>query len=162
MSEIKPLRIEERLTDIGTAVDDLTGVEGKTTTTVALDFGRITVSSEVVLYLFGTPGQDRFWFMWRELSLGAIGAVVLAHTRRMDDCFAAVDFFDSRGIPFVLAVNVFQDSEDYDDEEIRSAADLSPDVPIQFCDAGDRESAKLVLIRLLEHVMSNPVRYVGG
>jgi uncharacterized protein len=154
ISEIKPLRTEERLSQIGASVDDLTGVAGKTTTTVALDFGRITINSEVVLYLFGTPGQDRFWFMWRELSAGALGAVVLADTRRLTDCFGALDFFETCGIPFIVAVNCFDGAEIYDEDEVRHALDIGPRVPIQFCDARQRSSGKGVLVRLLEHLMA--------
>ncbi len=153
ISEITPLRTEERLTDIGAAVDDLTGVEGKTTTTVALDFGRITLTPNHVLYLFGTPGQDRFWFMWRELSVGALGAVVLVDTRRMQDSFAAVDFFESRNIPFLIGVNCFDGAEIYDEEEIRNALDIGGHIPIQLCDVRHRDSVKLVLVRLIEHLM---------
>jgi uncharacterized protein len=153
ISEIKPLRTEERLSELGASVDDLTGVAGKTTTTVALDFGRITISPEVVLYLFGTPGQDRFWFMWKELSAGALGAVVLADTRRITDCFASLDFFETRGIPFIVAVNCFDDAEAYDEDEVRHALDVGPGVPVQFCDARQRGSAKQVLVRLLEYLM---------
>ncbi|KAA9152491.1 ATP-binding protein [Amycolatopsis acidicola] len=153
VSEIRPLRTEERLTELGATVDDLNGVEHKTTTTVALDFGRITINPKVVLYLFGTPGQDRFWFMWKELSVGALGAVVLADTRRLEDCFAAVDFFESRGIDFVVAVNCFDGAEIYEPDEVRAALDLNPDVPIQLCDVRDRGSAKRVLQVLLEYLM---------
>ncbi|WP_280343265.1 GTP-binding protein [Nocardia neocaledoniensis] len=154
VSEITPLRTEERLSQLGAIVDDITGVEDKTTTTVALDFGRITLASDIVLYLFGTPGQDRFWFMWNELSFGALGAVVLADTRRLSDCFAAVDYFESRGIPFMVAVNCFDWADVYDAEEVRAALDLPSGVPIRLCDVRDRESAKQVLICLLEHVMA--------
>jgi signal recognition particle receptor subunit beta len=153
VSEIRPLRTEERLSQLGASVDDLTGVAGKTTTTVALDFGRITISSEVVLYLFGTPGQDRFWFMWEELSAGALGAVVLADTRRITDCFGALDFFETRGIPFVVAVNCFDGAEIYDDDEVRHALDIGARVPIQFCDARQRGSNKQILTRLLEYLV---------
>lgn len=153
ISEITPLRTEERLSDIGSTVDDLTGVEGKTTTTVALDFGRITLNPNVVLYLFGTPGQDRFWFMWRELSVGALGAVVLVDTRRMQDSFAAVDFFESRNIPFLIGVNCFDGAEIYDEEEIRNALDIGPNIPIQLCDVRHRDSVKVVLVRLIEYLM---------
>jgi uncharacterized protein len=153
ISEMKPLRTEERLSQIGASVDDLTGVGGKSTTTVALDFGRITISSEVVLYLFGTPGQDRFWFMWKELSAGALGAVVLADTRRITDCFGSLDFFETRGIPFIVAVNCFDGAEIYDQDEVRHALDIGPRVPIQFCDARQRGSSKQVLVRLLEYLM---------
>jgi signal recognition particle receptor subunit beta len=154
VSEIKPLRTEERLSQIGAAVDDLTGVGAKTTTTVALDFGRITISPEVVLYLFGTPGQDRYWFMWKELSVGALGAVVLADTRRLTDSFGALDFFESRGIPFIVAVNCFDDADIYEEDEVRLALDIDAHVPIQFCDARDRSSGKQVLVRLLEYLMA--------
>ena len=154
VSEIKPLRTEERLSEIGAAVDDLTGVVGKTTTTVALDFGRITINPEVVLYLFGTPGQDRFWFMWKELSIGALGAVVLADTRRLGDCFAAVDFFESRSIPFIVAVNCFDGADIYEEDEVRQALDIGAHVPVQHCDARDRGSSKQVLVRLMEHLMA--------
>jgi signal recognition particle receptor subunit beta len=154
VSEIKPLRTEERLSSLGTGVDDLTGVERKTTTTVALDFGRITINPEVVLYLFGTPGQDRFWFMWRELSVGALGAVVLADTRRLSDSFGSIDFFESREIPFIVAVNCFEGEEVYDEDEVRQALDIDAHVPVQLCDARDRDSSKRVLVRLLEHVMT--------
>ena len=105
---------------------------------MALDFGRITINPEVVLYLFGTPGQERFWFMWKELSAGALGAVVLADTRRLDDCFGAIDFFESRRIPFIVAVNCFDDADYYDEHEVRHALDIGPHVPVQHCDARDR------------------------
>ncbi|WP_330231101.1 ATP/GTP-binding protein [Nocardia sp. NBC_00508] len=154
VSEIPPLRTEERLSDIGSTVDDLAGIESKMTTTVALDFGRITLDANIVLYLFGTPGQNRFWFMWRELSVGVLGAVVLADTRRMQDCFAAVDFFESRNIPFVVAVNCFDGADLYDEDEVRGALDMAPDVPVQFCDVRNRDSAKRVLVRLLEYLMT--------
>lgn len=155
VSEIKPLRTEERLSEFGVAVDDLTGVGRKITTTVALDFGRITINPKVVLYLFGTPGQERFWFMWKELSAGALGAVVLADTRRMGDCFAAVDFFESRNIPFIVAVNCFDGADVYLEEEVRQALDIGAHVPVQFCDARDRGSGKQVLVRLLEYLMAS-------
>jgi signal recognition particle receptor subunit beta len=153
ISEIKPLRTEERLSQVGASFDDLTGIAGKTTTTVALDFGRITINSAVVLYLFGTPGQDRFWFMWQELSAGALGAIVLADTRRITDCFGALDFFETRGIPFIVAVNCFDGAEIYDQDEVRQALDVGPGVPIQFCDARQRGSSKQVLVRLMEYLM---------
>jgi uncharacterized protein len=157
VSEIKPLRTEERLSELGAAIDDLTGVGGKTTTTVALDFGRITINTEVVLYLFGTPGQDRFWFMWKELSVGALGAVVLADTRRLSDCFGALDFFESRNIPFIVAVNCFDGAETYEEAEVRQALDIAAHVPVQYCDARDRRSSKQVLVRLLEYLMSTAI-----
>jgi signal recognition particle receptor subunit beta len=162
VSEIRPLRTEERLSEIGAAVDDLTGVAGKTTTTVALDFGRITINPEVVLYLFGTPGQDRFWFMWKELSAGALGAVVLADTRRLDDCFGALDFFETRHIPFIIAVNCFDGADVYGVQEVRQALDIDAHVPIQFCDARDRDSGKQVLVRLLEYLMATAAGTTAG
>jgi signal recognition particle receptor subunit beta len=153
VSEIKPLRTEEWLTDQGVGIDDISGVESKGTTTVAMDFGRITISQDLVLYLFGTPGQDRFWFVWDELSLGAIGAVVLADTRRLVDCFPSVDYFERRGIPFVVAVNCFEGEQRYRSEEVQIALDLDVHVPVVLCDARRRESCKEVLIKLMEHVM---------
>jgi hypothetical protein len=154
VSEVPPLRTEELITEASSGVDDLDGVAGKSTTTVALDFGRITVSPELILYLFGTPGQDRFWFMWDELARGALGAVVLADTRRLDSCFPAVDFFERRGLPFVVGVNCFDDAYRYGTEEVRAALDLDPEVPLLLCDARQRDSAKQVLITLMHHVMA--------
>ncbi|MFC4562642.1 ATP/GTP-binding protein [Nocardiopsis mangrovi] len=153
VSEITPLSTEEVMTEVSMGVDDLDGVEDKTTTTVALDFGRITVDDQVVLYLFGTPGQGRFWFMWDELASGALGAVVLADTRRLDSCFPAVDFFEHRRIPFVVAVNRFDETDTYTPQEVRDAVDLGNDVPILMTDARERESGKRVLLALVEHVM---------
>jgi signal recognition particle receptor subunit beta len=153
VSEIAPLRTEELLSELSHGVDDLRGVERKSTTTVALDFGRITINRHLVLYLFGTPGQDRFWFMWNELAAGAIGAVVLADTRRLENCFAAVDFFERRGIPFVIGVNCFDGAQNYTVAEVRAALDVDT-VPVVLCDVRDRESSKEVLIRLTEHVLA--------
>lgn len=153
VSEIRPLRTEEILTTASVGTDDLAGVEAKSTTTVALDFGRITVDSRHILYLFGTPGQARFWFMWDELSAGALGAVILADTRRLQDCFAAVDFFEARGINFLVAVNEFDGSFQYEPDEVRAALELKPDVPIVMCDARQSRSATAVLIALLEHLL---------
>ncbi|MEV0811100.1 ATP/GTP-binding protein [Micromonospora sp. NPDC050200] len=153
VSETKPLRTEEVLTETGIGVDDLSGVEAKTTTTVAMDFGRITISDDLVLYLFGTPGQDRFWFVWDELALGAIGAVVLADTRRLADCFPSIDYFEERGTPFVVAVNCFEDARRYRLDEVQAALNLDPGVPVLLCDARQRESSRDVLVTLLEHAM---------
>ncbi|CAL2060568.1 MULTISPECIES: GTP-binding protein [Streptomyces] len=153
ISEIRPLRTEEQLTEAGRPVDDTSGVEAKNTTTVAMDFGRITLREDLVLYLFGTPGQERFWFMWDELSEGALGAVVLADTRRLEDSFAAVDYFERRSIPFLVAVNCFDGAARYPSDSVRLALDLDPGVPVLLCDARDRESAKDVLIDLIEHAM---------
>ncbi|MCQ9129848.1 MULTISPECIES: ATP/GTP-binding protein [Streptomyces] len=153
VSEIKPLRTEEYLTEAGRPVDDTTGVEGKHTTTVAMDFGRITLREDLVLYLFGTPGQERFWFMWDELSEGALGAVVLADTRRLEDCFAAVDYFERRSIPFLIAVNCFEGAVHYPEEDVRGALDLDDDVPVVLCDARDRRSVRDVLVGVVQHAM---------
>ncbi|MEV4811530.1 GTP-binding protein [Micromonospora avicenniae] len=152
LSEVRPLQTEEILTGAGADTDDLSGVEGKSTTTVAMDFGRITINDDLQLYLFGTPGQDRFWFLWDELAFGALGAVVLADTRRLADCFPSIDYFEQRGIPFVVGVNCFDDSRRFDLPTVRSALDLDPEVPLVLCDARDRQSGKLVLISLVEHV----------
>ncbi|MER7279013.1 ATP/GTP-binding protein [Dactylosporangium sp. NPDC000244] len=151
VSETGPLRTEEVLTEAGAGVDSLTGVETKSTTTVALDFGRITISPQLVLYLFGTPGQDRFWFIWDELALGATGAVVLADTRRLADCFPSIDYFERRGTPFVVAVNCFDGARQYELDELKLALNLESDVPIVLCDARQRQSGKDVLIALLQH-----------
>ncbi|WP_432096708.1 GTP-binding protein [Streptomyces sp. bgisy100] len=153
VSEIRPLRTEELLTEAGRPVDSTEGVEAKRTTTVAMDFGRISVREDLILYLFGTPGQDRFWFLWDELAQGALGAVVLADTRRLSDCFAAVDYFERRGIPFTLAVNCFDGAERFAAETVREALDLDPEVPVILCDARDRDSTKEVLISVVEHAM---------
>jgi uncharacterized protein len=154
VSEVPPLRTEELITEASTGVDDLAGVETKSTTTVALDFGRITINPELILYLFGTPGQNRFWFMWDELARGALGAVVLADTRRLDSCFPAVDFFERRGLPFIVGVNCFDDAYRYGTEEVRGALDLDPHVPVLLCDVRERDSTKQVLITLLQHLMA--------
>ena len=154
VSEIPPLSTEEQLTEAGDGIDDLSGVERKTTTTVALDFGRITISPKTVLYLFGTPGQDRFWFMWDELAYGAIGTIVLVDTRRLDSCFASIDFFERRRIPFVVAVNCFEDAYRYEEDEVRNALAIPPDVPIVLCDARKRDSSKLALIKLVTHALN--------
>lgn len=154
VSEIKPLRTEEYLTDEGLGIDDLEGVELKNTTTIAMDFGRITVRDDLVFYLFGAPGQDRFWFVWDELAMGALGAVVLADTRRLADSFPSVDYFERRGTPFIVAVNCFDSAKKkYTTEEVQMALNLEPHVPVMLCDARDRQSGKDVLIALVEHVM---------
>ncbi|MEW2358396.1 ATP/GTP-binding protein [Spirillospora sp. NPDC029432] len=154
VSEIKPLQTEEVLTEQSVGVDDISGVDRKTTTTVAMDFGRITIRDGLILYLFGTPGQDRFWFMWDELSHGALGAVVLADTRRLADCFPAVDYFESRGLPFVVGVNCFDDGYDYETDEIREALDLNDRTPVIMCDARSRNSTKSVLTSLVKHLIA--------
>ncbi|MEW1646892.1 MULTISPECIES: ATP/GTP-binding protein [unclassified Streptomyces] len=154
VSEIRPLRTEELLTEAGRPVDDTSGVEGKHTTTVAMDFGRITLREDLVLYLFGTPGQERFWFMWDELSEGSLGAVVLADTRRLEDCFAALDYFERRSIPFVVGVNCFEGADRYPVDAVRQALDLDEEVPLMLCDARDRASVKEVLIEVVQHAMA--------
>jgi signal recognition particle receptor subunit beta len=151
VSEIRPLRTEEELSEVGRPVDDTGGVESKRTTTVAMDFGRITLREDLVLYLFGTPGQDRFWFLWDELAQGALGAVVLADTRRLEDCFAAVDYFERRAIPFAIAVNCFEGAQQHPADMVREALDLDAGVPVVLCDARDRASAKDVLITVVEN-----------
>ena len=153
VSEIRPLRTEESLTEAGRPVDDTAGVEDKRTTTVAMDFGRITLRDDLVLYLFGTPGQNRFWFLWDELAQGALGAVVLADTRRLEDSFSAIDYFERRGIPFAVAVNCFEGTGRHPAEVVREALDLDEQVPVLLCDARDRDSAKDVLIALVSHAM---------
>jgi uncharacterized protein len=153
VSEIRPLRTEAYMTEASVGVDDVRGVEGKETTTLAMDFGRITLSDGVALYLFGTPGQERFWFMWQELSRGALGAVVLVDTRRISASFGAIDFFEQRGAPFVVAVNCFDGGHAYTAEEVRAALDVDPQVPVLLCDARLRASAKQVLVALVEHAM---------
>ena len=154
ISEIPPLRTEELITELSKGIDDLSGVESKSTTTVALDFGRITISPELVLYLFGTPGQDRFWFMWDELAQGAIGAIVLIDTRRLDSSFAAVDYFERRGLPFIVAVNRFYGQCAYSEDEIRAALAISPARPIVQMAATDPRSSLNTLIALVEHSIS--------
>src|ERR1700729_3521585 len=153
ISEIRPLRTEEDLSDRSVGVDDIAGVERKTTTTVAMDFGRISFRSDLVLYLFGTPGQERFWFMWDELAHGALGAVVLADTRRLADCFAAIDYFEEHGTPFVVGVNCFDQAARYAPDDVRIALSLDPDVPVVLCDARQRDSVKRVLTVLVRLVL---------
>ena len=158
ISEIRPLRTEEPMSDRSVAIDDTQGVSAKTTTTVAMDFGRISFPSQLVLYLFGTPGQERFWFMWDELAIGAIGAVVLADTRRVADCFASIDYFERNGMPFIIAVNCFDGARRFEPDDIRIALSLGPEVPIVLCDARQRDSVKQVLVSLVRYVMSGSRR----
>ncbi|MFG2827373.1 ATP/GTP-binding protein [Streptomyces sp. NPDC048434] len=152
VSEIEPLRTEERLTSAGVGVDDLDGIESKAVTTVAMDFGRITLTdAQVVLYLFGTPGQERFWFMWDDLLNGALGAIVLVDTRRLDRGFPAIDFFENRGLPFVVAANCFHGEQPYTAEEIRAALHLrDPNTPIRMLDARSPDEARGALLALLD------------
>jgi signal recognition particle receptor subunit beta len=162
ISEVRPLLTEEPLSTASVGRDSLAGLPDKKTTTVALDFGRITISESLVLYLFGVPGQERFWFMWDELAYGALGAVVLADVRRLDDCFPSVNYFETRELPFVVAVNCFDDAPRYDLAEIRLALDLDDDVPLVLCDARDQSSVKETLIRLVESIAAGGTAAAQG
>ncbi|MET7475912.1 ATP/GTP-binding protein [Streptomyces sp. NPDC005648] len=153
VSEVAPLRTEEYLTVASVGVDDVEGVERKSTTTVAMDFGRIMVSPRLVVYLFGTPGQERFWFMWNDLVHGALGAVVLADTRRLETSFASIDFFESRRIPFVVGVNCFHGRRDRGEREVREALDLDPDVPLMMGDMRERSVGRDLLVMLADHLI---------
>ena len=154
ISEIEPLVTEAEMTERSIGVDDTTGVSAKTTTTVALDFGRITLDDALLLYLFGTPGQDRFAFLWDDLVDGALGAIVLVDTRRIEDCFPAIDYFEEHEIPFIVGVNTFDYSRRFDLEEVRDALGLDEEVPMVECDARQRESVKNVLVALTERVLA--------
>jgi uncharacterized protein len=153
VSEIVPLRTEAAVTDASAGVDDLAATPDKTTTTVAMDFGRITLGDDLVLYLFGTPGQRRFWFMWDDLVRGAIGAVVIVDTARLPDAFSAIDYFEAKGLPFIVAVNQFDGTRSYPLEEIVDALALSPTIPVMRVDARDRDSAKAALVRVTEFAL---------
>ena len=153
VSEIEPLTTEAVMTEASTNVDDLSQTPDKTTTTVAMDFGRVSLDSDLILYLFGTPGQHRFWFMWDDLVRGAIGAVVLVDSRRLTDCFGAIDFFEARKLPFVIAVNRFDGMLLHSLDDVREALALSPTIPVLTTDARSREATKKTLIALVEHAM---------
>jgi hypothetical protein len=154
VTETEPIRTEEIITAASVGTDSLEGVERKTTTTVAMDWGRLTLEQEnVVLYLFGTPGQARFWFMWEELSSGAAGAVILVDTRRLEDCFAAVEFFEARQTPFIVAVNEFDGAFRYTPDELRDALALNEHIPVVRCDARNTRSATAVLTSLIQHAL---------
>jgi uncharacterized protein len=153
VSEIVPLRTEALVTTASHGHDDIEVIPGKESTTVAMDFGRITIADDLVLYLFGTPGQRRFWFMWDDLVRGAIGAVVLVDTRRLEDSFAAVDFFEARDLPFLIAVNDFEDAPSYQVEDLREALSVSTNVPIINVDARQRDSAKHALIAIASYAL---------
>jgi hypothetical protein len=153
ISEIDPVTTEAAMTDAAADIDDQTGVEAKTTTTVALDFGRITIDESLVLYLFGTPGQDRFVFLWDDVVEGALGAIVLVDTRRIDQCYHAVDYFERRSMPFIVAVNPFEGAIQFDLEEVREALDVSAHVPMVSCDARDRAAVKTALTTLMEYLV---------
>ncbi len=158
ISEVRPLRTEETLTTASVGTDDLTGVDAKTTTTVALDFGRITITDSVLLYLFGLPGQERFSFMWDELCYGALGAVVLADVRKLEESFPSVDYFEQHQLPFIVAINCFDGAPRFDTEEVRIALDLDPEVEVVLCDARDPGSVKQVLIALVECIFAHRSR----
>jgi signal recognition particle receptor subunit beta len=161
ISEVRPLLTEEPLSAASVGRDNLAGLPDKKTTTVAMDFGRITISEQLVLYLFGVPGQERFWFMWDELAFGALGAVVLADVRRLDDCFPSVSYFETREVPFLVAVNCFDDAPHYELSEIRQALDLDESIPLVLCDARDHDSVKQTLIRLVQS-LSDSLALSGG
>jgi signal recognition particle receptor subunit beta len=153
ISEIAPLTTEAALTKVSEGVDDTSKVSTKTSTTVAMDFGRLSLGDDLILYLFGTPGQDRFWFMWDDLVRGAIGAVVLIDTRRLEDCFPAVDYFEEKRIPFVVAMNCFDGEVTHSPDDVREALAVSSDTPVVMCDARDRASTKVALLELVQHAL---------
>lgn len=155
VSEIMPLRTEALVTTASAGVDGLDATPDKNTTTVAMDFGRITLADDLVLYLFGTPGQRRFWFMWDDLIRGAIGAVILVDIRRLQDSFAAVDFFEARGLPFIIAINEFDSAPRHPVEAVRQALALAPHIPIVTVDARDRQSVKSALIAVAEYALAS-------
>lgn len=153
VSEIVPLQTEALMTQAGSGFDDLEGLPNKRTTTVAMDFGRITLDEDLVLYLFGTPGQYRFWFMWDDITRGAIGAIILVDTRRLADSFPALDYFEQRSVPYVVGINLFDGHHHHDPDDVREALAIPPQVPIVAVDARDRESTKQALIRIVEHAV---------
>jgi signal recognition particle receptor subunit beta len=154
VSEIEPLRTEALMTEASTPVDDLSMLPSKTTTTVAMDFGRITLADDLVLYLFGTPGQNRFWFMWDDITRGAIGAVILIDTRRLADSFGAIDYMEQRGVPFICALNAFDGIQHHTIDDVRDALQLGPETPFIITDARNRQAVKQVLVNLVEHAMT--------
>lgn len=158
LSEIPPVSTEQELTALSEGVDDLAQVREKRTTTVAMDFGRLTIDESMILYVFGTPGQSRFWFMWDELTVGAVGAVVLVDLRRVDDCFPAIDFFESRRVPFVAAINEFDETAAFTDDHIRDALVLPADCPVVRLDARDADSCQAALVALVEHALARSTR----
>lgn len=160
LSEIPPLTTEAAMTTASVGIDDASQVSSKTTTTVAMDFGRVTIDDELVLFMFGTPGQDRFGFMWDDIVVGALGAVVLVDLRRIDDCFPAIDFFESRNVPFIVALNRFDDVTP-DVAEVREALDLDPNHTIVFCDARYKESAKSVVLALFDLLIAASRKRAG-
>jgi uncharacterized protein len=162
ISEIEPLRTEAAMTSTSFGIDDTSQIQGKTTTTVAMDFGRITVDDTLVMYLFGTPGQDRFGFMWDDICLGALGAVVLIDPRRITDSFPGIDYFEANAIPFVIGINVFDGAPRYPTQEIREALGVGDDTPIVECDARHKDSVKMVLLTLLEFLVAKAQARAGA
>ena len=162
LSEIPPLLTEQAMTTASIGVDEAEMVPTKSTTTVAMDFGRITVDDSLILYLFGTPGQSRFWFMWDELARGSVGAVVLVDLRRIDDCFPAIDFFENRRLPFVVGVNRFPGADDYDIDTVRDALALPSDCPLVWMDARDPQSSRDTLVTLVEHALARTAVVQAG
>ena len=161
ISEITPLTTEAPMTDRSLGVDDAGAVTTKTTTTVAMDFGRLTLSERSILYLFGTPGQDRFGFMWDDIAIGALGAVVLVDTRRIEDAFPAIDYFERLGMPFVVALNRFDGRQPHALDAVRQALDVDADAPIFECDAREKESVKVVVLTLLDVVLQRAMARAG-
>ncbi|GHE46806.1 ATP/GTP-binding protein [Streptomyces thermocarboxydus] len=153
LSEITPLRTEEKMTQASAHVDDLRGVTGKTTTTVALDFGRLTLSDELVLYLFGTPGQQRFMQLWEDMARGALGALLLVDPARLEETFPVIDLIEGYGLEYAIAVNRFDSAPVYEEAEVREALDLLPDTPVVHCDARDQQSSAKALIALVRHLL---------
>ncbi|WP_369805237.1 ATP/GTP-binding protein [Pseudonocardia sp. MH-G8] len=162
LSEIPPLLTEQAMTAASIGVDEAGAVPDKQTTTVAMDFGRLTVDDSLILYLFGTPGQSRFWFMWDELARGSVGAVVLVDLRRIDDCFPAIDYFENRRLPFVVGVNRFPGADDYDEETVRDALALPADCPLVWMDARDPASSQDALVALVEHALARTTMARAG
>lgn len=160
VSEIDPLRTEALVTGESEGIDDISQVPSKATTTVAMDFGRITLGEDLILYLFGTPGQKRFWFMWDDLCLGAIGAIVLVDTNRLDEAFSPLDYFEEKGLPFIVALNQFDGGPQYEIEQVREALALPAHVPMMRIDARDRDSAKSALIRVTEYALERLAQQV--
>jgi uncharacterized protein len=158
LSEIKPLRTEETMTQAGALVDDLAGIEDKTTTTVAMDFGRLTLSDTLVLYLFGAPGQQRFTRLWQDMTRGALGALVLADTRRLDQSFPVMAILEEHGLPYAVAVNHFEGAPRFAESEVREALDLLPETPLVTCDARDRISSTHALIALVQYLQHRQAR----
>jgi uncharacterized protein len=153
ISEIEPLVTEAAMTEVAVGVDDPGKRAEKTTTTVALDFGRITLDQTLILYLFGTPGQDRFVFLWDDLVEGALGAVIMVDTSRIEDCYPVLDYFEQRNTPFIVGVNHFDDGQHFDLEEVREALGVDEAIPLIRCDARDRDSVKEVLVAVIEQVL---------